>query len=376
MSPSANLPGLSIGERARRLDATRELLEQEGFEALLAYATPIVPGGVTYLTGYTPIFQDAWCVVTSQACALVTGADEYVHTGGECWLDPDDAYRVHRNDDRIQRVVQLLGSKVKRVAVAGDGFMPAPLWRALQDADGSLTFESTDLLSRLRGRKTQQEIDVIRVACSIADQASNAFATAVAPGVTETDLAGLIEASMRRAGLCQLAFPTVLGSGPRSLDLTMLPTLRAIEMGDMVLLDCGARSSGYCSDIARSTVAGDPSARQRDLLDTVRLMYTESRSLLKPGMDVRKVQQGASEVAKSAGYEFIHELGHGVGCDVHEYPPIDALPTEVLLEAGMVVAIEPGLYVEGTGGARMENTILITADGPEELTDRARLALG
>ncbi|MGI0130737.1 MAG: M24 family metallopeptidase, partial [Thermoplasmata archaeon] len=94
-------------------------------------------------------------------------------------------------------------------------------------------------------------------------------------------------------------------------------------------------------------------------------------SLLRPGVDVRQVQLRAIEVARSAGYELVHELGHGIGCDVHEPPLIDAIPTEVLLEEGMVVAIEPGLYIEGIGGVRLENTILITAEGPSELTSRA-----
>jgi Xaa-Pro aminopeptidase len=351
-------------------------MAQGGHQALLAYASPVVPGAVTYLTGYTPIFQDAWCVVTPQSCALVTGPDEYVHTGGECWLDPGDVYRVDRKDDRILHVLRLIGTRVKRVAVAGEAIMPNPLWHALQGAERSRTFESSALLDQLRSRKSRQEVDVMRGACNLTDLAADAFASAIAPGLVETELAGVVETAMRRAGLCQLAFPTVLGSGPRSLDMTMLPTRRVIENGDMVLLDCGARSGGYCSDIARSTVAGEPSEGQLKLLDTVRLMYEESRLLLKPGTDVRKVQQRASDVATEAGFTFVHELGHGVGCDVHEYPLIDAVPSEVLLEEGMVVAIEPGIYVEGIGGARLENTILITAEGPRELTSRARSSLG
>jgi len=150
--------------------------------------------------------------------------------------------------------------------------------------------------------------------------------------------------------------------------MTMLPTPRIVESGDMVLLDCGARYSGYSSDIARTTVAGDPSSSQRELLATVRTMYVESRSLLKPGIDVRKISERAHLVARSAGYDFIHALGHGIGCDIHEYPLIDAVPQEINLEEGMVVTIEPGLYVEGLGGARLENTILIGADGPIELS--------
>lgn len=370
--PSAlKSPAVSIEERTRRLAAGRELLEHEGYEALLVYANPLAPGAVIYLTGYAPIFQHAWCVVTAHSCALVTGPDEYVHTGGECWLDPGDAHRVHRMDDQLRSVLRLLGSTVRRVALAGGSMMPGPLWRALPSTFASVTFESSGLLDQLRSRKSQEEVDVIKEACTMADQAAETFASEVAPGVVETHLAGLVEASMRRVGVGQLAFPTVLGSGPRSLDMTMLPTLRAIEPGDMVLLDCGARARGYCCDIARSTVAGNPSSRQRELLDTVRLMYDESRSLLRPGVDVRQVHLRASEVARSAGYELVHELGHGIGCDVHEPPLIDAIPTEVLLEEGMVVAIEPGLYIEGIGGARLENTILITAEGPSELTSKA-----
>ena len=309
-------------------------LEREGFDALIAYGNPATPGAVIYLTGYCPIFADAWCVVTLAACSLVTGADEYVHTGGECWLDERDVARVHRHGSQVARVLELVGGRARGVAVAGSKALSRSSWDAFASSDPSRRFTPSVLLDVLRSRKSDEEIALMQGAMQLADRAAVAFSANVEPGILETELAGQVENAMRAGGLTQPAFPLVLGSGPRSLDMTMLPVTRIIEEGDMVLLDCGARHAGYCSDIARSTVAGTPSAKQVELLNTVERMYRESVDLLRPGIEVRDLQERAAEVARDDGYDLIHELGHGIGCDVHEYPTIDTTD-EVVVEEGV-----------------------------------------
>lgn len=363
--------GPSALERRRRIEAVRAELERAGSDALVAYGNPATPGAVVYLTGYCPIFLDAWCVLTGDACSLVTGPDEYVKSGGDCWLDDRDVTRVHRHESQVAKVLELLGERARRVLIVGDAALSRDDSAALTSCEPHRIVTTSSILDVLRSRKSDEELLLMQDAMKLVDRAALSFAENIRPGILETDLAGQIELAMRRGGLTQAAFPLVLGSGPHSLDMTMLPRGRTIEEGDMVLVDCGARHAGYCSDIARSSVAGAPSPKQLDLLNTVEAMYRQSVEVLRPGVDVRVVQERAAEVARNHGYELRHELGHGIGCDVHEYPTIDSSGDEILIEEGMVIALEPGLYVDHVGGARLENVLHVGASETRELTREA-----
>jgi Xaa-Pro aminopeptidase len=348
-------------ERARRLDAVRTALDVHRLDALLAVGTLELPGAVSWLTGYSTIFSPAWCVVTPERCALVAVDYEYVHTHGETWLDAAD---VHHVADPVATIRRLLGDAAARVGVAGWETLSAPLAHALGDA-----FAPTPLLEQLRVRKSGEEVAALREAARLTDVGTNAcVAAARAGGCTEVEAAAALEAAMRAAGL-ERPQPLVLGSGPRSLDVTPQPRAVPIEPGAMVLLDHGARTGGYCADVARAFVAGDPSPAQRRLLDTVHEMYVQAHALLRPGVDGREVHRAAERVAADGGYAYDGQpfTGHSIGADYHEAPLIAADVSFELLP-GMVFAVEPGLYVEGVGGARIENTILVTDAQPDDLT--------
>lgn len=349
----------SEDERARRVAGVRAGLDAHRIDALLAVGTFEAPGAVSWLTGYSPVFTPAWCVVTAEVCALVTVSYEGAHTHGDAWLEPD---AIHHVPDPLATVRALLRGADRRVGVAGWEALSAPLARELGDA-----FGPTALLGELRARKSEEELAVMREAARITDVGSDAFVRAAQPGRSEVDVAAAIEAAMRAEGL-ERPQPLVLGSGPRSLDITPQPVDAPIAEGAMVLLDHGARAGGYCADVARALVAGEPSAAQRRLLETVHEMYAQARDALRDGADARAPHRAARAVAREAGYDAGQDpfTGHAIGADYHEPPTIGEDPGT--LHAGMVVCVEPGLYVEGVGGARLENTILIGPDGPEDLT--------
>jgi Xaa-Pro aminopeptidase len=358
-------------EFERRLAAVRERLDADGFDGLLAFGSSETPGAVSYLTGFAPIFEITFCLVTHDSCDLVINPTEYATLDNVTWLEPD---HVHRTREQIATVARLL-RPLGRVAIAGWWSFPSPVHAILSDASDKLSLEPASVLDELRRIKSEVEIELIRAAAAAADAGTMTFAEGAVPGVTELELAQAIERSLRETGTSRLSFPVVLGSGVRSLDMTVLPGSKRIDAGEMVLLDCSARVAGYCADMARGLVVGEMTEQQERLLRTAILMYREALTLLRPGRDAREAHRRAVEVARDRGYEYVHETGHSIGTDIHEPPLIDEAPEPILLETNMVVAIEPGLYVEGIGGARFENTILITEEDPIELT-RAPLELG
>jgi Xaa-Pro aminopeptidase len=357
---------LSAGERARRLAALREALDREGFDALVAYSLPDTPGYVIYLTGYEPIYCDAWCVVTAERVSLVTPTFEFAHTGGSCWLDPGD---VHRTNDPVPTIEHLLGSGPRRVAFAGIDFLPTPFGGKLGLLDPAGRVAASDVLERVRWTKSDEEVALIREVSAIIDAGTVAFADGVRAGAgTEVELTAAVEAAMRDAGLHRLWSEVVLGAGPRAADITTQPRDVPLVAGELVLFDNAERQHGYCADVARGAIVGghEPTPEQLRLLETAREMYDAQHALLHPGADARAVHERGVEIAAEAGYVYHHLTGHGIGTDMHELPAIGR--AEVELTAGMVVAIEPGLYVPGVGGVRLENVVAITADGPVDLT--------
>ena len=208
----------------------------------------------------------------------------------------------------------------------------------------------------------------MREACAITSAGAATLAAEARAGMSERALAAAIEAAMRTAGSGPLAFPLVLGCGAaQTASVVPLPGDRVLSDGDMVMLDCGATYLGYCGDMARTLVVGPPSNEQRRLLDTALAIFERCSDMLKPGTRTAAVHEAATSVAADAGFELPFLLGHGIGCQNWE-PPLLGAADETTLEPGMVLTLEPGLYVPTVGGVRLENTFLITQTGAESLT--------
>jgi len=225
------------------------------------------------------------------------------------------------------------------------------------------------LVWALRRVKDETELAYIRKAAELAVIGVEAGVEAIRPGVKEYEVAAEMEYAMRAKGSGGTSFETVVASGPRSAYPHGLCSDRVINEGDLVTIDLGAVYAGYCSDMTRTVVAGKPSPRQLRLLSLVSRAQEEAFQNIRAGARARDVDASARRVLADGdcGEYFIHGLGHGVGLDIHE-PPRLSPSSEEILEEGNMVTDEPGVYVEGFGGVRIEDMVLVGRDRGERLT--------
>jgi Xaa-Pro dipeptidase len=250
--------------------------------------------------------------------------------------------------------------------------MPVESWHALVKAVGGeeKLEPSGNLIRELRKIKDQQEIQLIRKACKLSNIGIQTASKTICPGVTEKLVAAEAEYVMRKAGADGTAFDTIVASGfccayPHGTFLE-----RTIQEGDFVVVDLGAKYRLYCSDITRTYVAGKTIEKQSRIYKTVKLAQQKAIESIKPGIPAKEVDRLSRQVIEEAGFcdFFVHNLGHGVGLEVHEAPILSPNSKDIL-EAGNVITVEPGIYLPGFGGVRIEDTILITREGAEKLTD-------
>ena len=221
----------------------------------------------------------------------------------------------------------------------------------------------------LREVKTEAEGIAIEKACAITSKAFDLILPKIVEGVTEKELQIELEFAMLRLGADGMAFSTIIASGENGSLPHAIPSNRKIRKGDMITMDYGAKVGGYCSDMTRTVAFGEPSAEMRRVYQTVLTAQQMAQDALAPGKKCSDIDKIARDYIDSQGYQgrFGHGLGHGVGIDIHENPRLSQACHDVL-QPGAVVTVEPGVYLPGVGGVRIENTCLITETGAEPLT--------
>jgi Xaa-Pro aminopeptidase len=246
----------------------------------------------------------------------------------------------------------------------------------LAAAAGAVDFVPTNgTVEGLREVKDATEIEALRRACEIAD---TAFAHLIAddgvrPGRTEREVGLDLDERMRRLGAEDPAFETIVAAGANSAIPHHRPTAAELKRGDLVKFDFGARFAGYHSDMTRTVVLGEPAPWQQEIYDLVLAAQTAAEAVSRPGAQCAAVDGAARQVIVDAGYgdTFVHGLGHGVGLEIHEAPAVAATATGTMAE-DMVLTIEPGVYLEGRGGVRIEDSGVVRASGYEVLTLTAK----
>jgi Xaa-Pro aminopeptidase len=229
------------------------------------------------------------------------------------------------------------------------------------------------VIESLRTIKDEAELDLLATACTITDQAFAAVLGAIEPGRTERELAVLLERAMVDLGAEGLAFDTIVASGPNGAIPHHSPTGRGFERGDLITVDCGARYGGYHADMTRTVALGSPAAWQLEIYELVAAAQAAGVAAAAPEAAVTDVDAAARSIIAAAGHadHFGHGLGHGVGLEVHE-APILGPGRKGRLADRVPVTVEPGVYLPGKGGVRIEDTLVVRTAGPEPLITTTR----
>ncbi|MCW4017295.1 MAG: Xaa-Pro peptidase family protein [Candidatus Bathyarchaeota archaeon] len=280
-----------------------------------------------------------------------------------------DVHLVRGDENLLTKIaIQAKTSRIRKLAVDNIG---VKTWHTLtKELAPEIALEVNDVfVQALRAVKDPQELELMRKAAQITSVGVEAAAESIKSGVKECEVAGEIEYAMRRRGAGSTAFETIVASGVYSAFPHGGCSGREIREGDLVVVDIGATFNYYCSDMSRTFVVGKPSEKQQRIQAVVKAAQQKAFEVIKAGVPVAQVDAVARQVIASAGYGefFVHRLGHGVGLEVHEPPYLNSASKDVLA-AGNVVTVEPGIYIPGFGGVRIEDTVLVLEGGAEKLT--------
>jgi len=227
----------------------------------------------------------------------------------------------------------------------------------------------TELVWKLRRVKSDEEIGFVKRAAEFADAGMKAGLEAVRAGAHEYEVAAEAEYEMRTRGSEGTAFETIVASGPRSAHPHGVCSDRVIRQGDLVILDIGGVYKGYKSDLTRTFVAGKPSSKQEEIFNLVLQAQNQAFQQIKADIKASDLDGIARKAIEEKGYrdEFLHGLGHGVGLNIHE-PPMLSKSSKDIIEEGNVITVEPGIYIQGFGGVRIEDTVLVLRGNGQKLT--------
>jgi len=222
-----------------------------------------------------------------------------------------------------------------------------------------------DIVENLRLLKDPSEIDMLRTALHLAESGFDKVKRMLTPGITEGEAAWHLEKVLKEDGADALSFPTIAAFGPNSALPHAVPGGRKLQPGEPLLFDWGVRLEGYCSDISRTLVMGEPADPFRDVFQTVLDAQKKAIDAIKPGVFGKAIDAVARDHIDSKGYKgkFGHGLGHGTGLAIHESPRLSPIKDDIL-EPGMVFTVEPGIYLPNWGGVRLENMVALLDDGP------------
>jgi Xaa-Pro aminopeptidase len=358
----APLAAMDVGGRAGRVRAT---LAGHGCEMLVVTTLT----NVRWLTGFSG--SAGMAVLRGDDLVLVTDGRYGDQARAEIAAAAVDAtVEVGLSQAAQLEIVARLGTGCRRVGLEAAGVTWARqrefAAQAFPDAE---IVPTTGIIERLRAVKDDGEIARLTEAARIADAALESVRPRLTDGVTEAEFALELDTTMRRLGASAPSFETIVASGPASAMPHHHPDQRRIIEGDLVVIDFGALVDGYHSDMTRTFVVGEANPTQRRLLDVVTSAQAAGVRAVRAGVAAQAVDSACREVIAGAGWaeEFTHGTGHGVGLLIHEDPFLSRVAT-VDLEAGNVITVEPGVYLAGVGGVRVEDSVLVTANGCRPIT--------
>ncbi len=351
----------------QRLERVREKLLDQGAGAVLINHPP----NIQYLSGFTG--TNGFLLVTPQRSYLFT---DFRYLDQARTQSP--LFETVKIDGGLdyEKIMSFLAREGIRALAVEEEYLSVKAFKKLAEKSGERLqlLAANGLVETLRAMKTDDEIEYIIAAVRIADSAFQQVLPFIRPGVSEFDVACELEYLLRKKGAERIPFPLIVASGPRSALPHGVATKKIIRENELVTLDFGAVSGGYCSDMTRTLVVGKPDGIQEERFNLVMEAQELAFQYIKPGVAVTEVDARVRQFFHEQGCEeqFGHGLGHGIGLEVHEKPSLSPRG-QGNLEPGMVFSIEPGLYYRDWGGIRLEDLVLLRSSGPERLTRSAKI---
>ncbi len=357
-----------------RVERVRDLMAERGYDAVLVRDE----ANLRWLTGAEGTFDFTYefphaAVITSDELFLHTDS-RYYNTFQEHLPQDGPSWKLDMEIIDIPRWVaeRVRATRSRTLAIEDSTQLSfyTGLMRGLEDLSApALIVQMHGDINRMRIVKDAEEIALMRHAQSITDAAFDHMCGFIRAGLTEKQIRTELESFMFENGADGLAFSSIVASGPNTANPHAIPSDRVVEPGDFVLMDYGASYHDYRSDMTRTVVVGEPAAWQREVYDTVRRAHEEVAAQARAGVIGSDMQALAVRIISEAGYGdyFKHGLGHGVGIDIHELPNFGRTYDKPV-PAGAVVTNEPGVYLPGKGGVRLEDYGLVTEDGYEPFT--------
>ena len=347
----------------KRVQKLVQKMELEHLESFLITS----PYNLRYLTGFTG--TTGWALITREKNYFITDFRYTEQAAKQC-----DGYEIIQNKKPlIEEVAQLVNQlRLKNLAFEED-FVSYSLYVMLEELMETELIGVAGIVEEMREVKDSSEIAIIKKACSIADSAFTHILDYITPGKTEIEVATELDFYMRSLGATGVSFDIIVASGVRSAMPHGVASQKIIEKGDFVTLDFGCYYEGYVSDMTRTISIGKPSEQLVDIYDIVLEAQRRVIKEAKPGVSGIMLDNVARDYIAKNGYgeEFGHSTGHGIGLEIHEGPNVSRL-AEKLLVPGNIITDEPGIYLPGIGGVRIEDDILITETGYEVLTHSSK----
>jgi Xaa-Pro aminopeptidase/Xaa-Pro dipeptidase len=339
---------------AGRLRRLRERLPPWSVQALLFLDMK----NIRYLTGFTG--SDGALYIGPDCRVLLVDGRYITQARAEV-----GGFEVRPYQGKMDGLVDVISGHGSGVAGFEAETMTMATWTDLKERLPGLTFRPLrEELEALRAVKDEEEIARIREAAAIAAQALRMVLERVRPGMTEREIAADLDDAMRRGGAQEASFPTIVASGTNSALPHARPRDRTLRAGDLLTIDFGAVCEGYHSDETCTFVLGRPDAKQKRVYQVVKEAHDRAIEAVRAGVACRAIDAAARSWIEKQGFgaSFTHGTGHGVGLDVHEYPRL-AAQSQAVLETGMVVTVEPGVYLPGLWGVRIEDLVVVQKDG-------------
>lgn len=321
------------------------------------------PANLRYLTNFTGTAGLAF--ITLEKAFFITDF-RYTEQAGE---QVQAMTIVQQQGDVVGEIIKLMESEGINVLGFEDAFMTYAEYSVFEEVIDAELAPASGLIETLREQKDDGEIAIIEKACTIADEGFEHVLKMIRPGMTEIEVANQLDFFMRSLGATGTSFDTIVASGVRSALPHGVASTKTIEQGDLITLDFGCVYQGYVSDITRTFAIGDPGQQLKDIYQIVLEAQQKVIDVAQAGVTGAQLDAIARDFITEAGYgeAFGHSTGHGIGMEIHEGPNITRFNDEPL-KVGSIITDEPGIYVAGLGGVRIEDDLVILADGNRILT--------